>query len=88
MAFLLPFFLVATLLVSANSQQSEPAAPGTASANEAAPQPTRMVAREMWIHVPESFPNGLDALEVYMDLPGRHPLVVLTHGTSNEPDVR
>ena len=47
-----------------------------------------MVAREMWIHVPESFPNGLDALEVYMDLPGRHPLVVLTHGTSNEPDVR
>jgi len=88
MAFLLPFFLVATLLVSASAQQSEPSAPGTVSANEAAPRPTRMVAREMWIHVPESFPNGLDALEVYMDLPGRHPLVVLTHGTSNEPDVR
>jgi len=47
-----------------------------------------MLAKEMWIHVPDAFPNGLDALEVYMDLPGRHPLVVLTHGTSNEPDAR
>ena len=38
-----------------------------------------MLAKEMWIHVPGAFPNGLDALEVRMDLPGRHPLVVLTH---------
>jgi dienelactone hydrolase len=32
-------------------------------------------------------PHGLDALLVYADLPGQHPLVVLTHGTSrdNEP---
>lgn len=42
----------------------------------------------MWIKIPGAFPNGLDALEVSVDLPGRHPLVVLTHGTSNEPDVR
>ncbi|HVN94062.1 MAG TPA: CocE/NonD family hydrolase [Terracidiphilus sp.] len=42
----------------------------------------------MWIKVPGAFPNGLDALEVSMDLPGKHPLVVLTHGTSNEPDQR
>ncbi len=29
-------------------------------------------------------PNGLSALLVYADLPGNHPLVVITHGTSRE----
>jgi dienelactone hydrolase len=47
-----------------------------------------MVEKEFWIQVPNSFPRGLDALEVYAETPGRHPLVVLTHGTSNNPDVR
>jgi len=28
--------------------------------------------------------NGLDALLVYADLPGKHPLVVLTHGSSRK----
>src|ERR1700722_4281412 len=27
-------------------------------------------------------PSGLDALLVYVDLPGKHPLVVLTHGSA------
>jgi dienelactone hydrolase len=30
--------------------------------------------------------NGLDALLVYADLPGKHPLVLLTHGTSRSPE--
>jgi len=30
-------------------------------------------------------PRGLDALEVRADLPGRHPLALLTHGTSSNP---
>lgn len=32
--------------------------------------------------------QGLDALLVYADLPGKHPLAVLTHGTSRELKVR
>jgi dienelactone hydrolase len=87
-ASLLPFVLVAILVASANAQQSEPSAPVKSSTNDAALRPRRMLAKEMWVRTPESFPNGLDALEVYMDLPGRHPLVVLTHGTASQPDVR
>jgi dienelactone hydrolase len=30
--------------------------------------------------------DGLDALLVYADLPGKHPLVLLTHGTSRKPE--
>jgi dienelactone hydrolase len=52
------------------------------------PAPVRFVEREMWIPAPQSFPNGLDSIEVYADRPGRHPLVVLTHGTSNDPEIR
>jgi dienelactone hydrolase len=32
--------------------------------------------------VPKAGPQGLDVLEVYVDTPGRHPLVVLTHGSA------
>jgi dienelactone hydrolase len=35
-----------------------------------------------------AFPRGLDVLEVYFNSPGRRPLVVLTHGTAAEPEVR
>jgi dienelactone hydrolase len=52
------------------------------------PAPIRFVEREMSIPAPQSFPRGLDSIEVYADLPGRHPLVVLTHGTSNDAEVR
>jgi dienelactone hydrolase len=48
----------------------------------------RYVQKEMWIPAPQSFPNGLDAIEVYADRPGRHPLVVLTHGTSDKEEER
>lgn len=40
------------------------------------------VEREVMIPWVEAAPAGLDALLVYADLPGRRPLVVLTHGTS------
>ena len=46
------------------------------------------VARESWIPVQNAFPRGLDTLEVYADLPGRHPLAVLTHGTSDKEEER
>jgi dienelactone hydrolase len=40
------------------------------------------VEREIRIPWVEATPNGLDALLVYVDLPGKHPLVVLTHGSA------
>jgi dienelactone hydrolase len=36
----------------------------------------------------EATPNGLSALLVYADLPGKHPLVVITHGTSRDLEPR
>lgn len=46
------------------------------------PAGSRYVAREFRLPAPESFPNGLDAVEVYVDTPGKHPLALLTHGTA------
>jgi hypothetical protein len=48
----------------------------------------RYVEREFLIPMGMAFPNGLDAMLVYADLPGKHPLVVLTHGTSRKPEER
>src|ERR1700683_282417 len=42
------------------------------------------VDREISIPWDKAPPNGLDALLVYFNLPGRHPLVVLTHGSARE----
>jgi dienelactone hydrolase len=36
----------------------------------------------------QASPNGLSALLVYADLPGQHPLVVITHGTAREVEPR
>jgi dienelactone hydrolase len=36
----------------------------------------------------QASPNGLSALLVYADLPGSHPLVVITHGTAREIEPR
>ena len=46
------------------------------------------IQKEIFIPAPLAFPNGLDAIEVYADRPGRHPLVVLTHGTSDKEEER
>jgi len=52
------------------------------------PPGTRYIAREFRLPAPNSFPNGLDALEVYVDTPGKHPLALLTHGTSDKQEER
>lgn len=46
----------------------------------------RYVEREIKIPWGHAFPGGLDALLVYADLPGKHPLVVMTHGSSRKPE--
>jgi poly(3-hydroxybutyrate) depolymerase len=40
------------------------------------------VEREIRIPRPQAGPAGLAGLLVYVDLPGKHPLVVLTHGSA------
>jgi dienelactone hydrolase len=50
--------------------------------------PLTFVQKEMWAPAPRAFPHGLDVLEVYADQPGRHPLVILTHGTSDKEEDR
>jgi dienelactone hydrolase len=42
----------------------------------------RYVERQIRIPWTSAGPAGLDALLVYVDLPGKHPLVVLTHGSA------
>ena len=42
----------------------------------------------MYVPVPGANPPGLDVLEVYFAVPGQHPLAVLTHGTSDDPQQR
>jgi dienelactone hydrolase len=52
------------------------------------PQGARYVEREFRLPVPGSGSQGLDAMEVYVNTPGRHPLALITHGTSNSAEVR
>jgi dienelactone hydrolase len=82
---LLPRFvaLTAIFVVCAIAQELAPA-----STQAQVAVPVNLVQREMWVHAPQSFPNGLDSLEVFADRPGRHPLVVLTHGTAEKPEDR
>ncbi len=71
------------LIAAAQPQESTP------SAAEPNPQTVaRLVEKEMYISTPLANPPGVDALEVYFTLPGKHPLVVLTHGTSDKPEER
>jgi dienelactone hydrolase len=80
--------LSAVLAACAAAQEPGPSASVPASAQAPAQVPARLVQKEMWVPAPQAFPNGLDAVEVYVDRPGRHPLVVLTHGTSDKPEER
>lgn len=52
------------------------------------PSGSHFVEREFAIPVPDSGPSGLDVLEVYITTPGKHPLALLTHGTSAVPEER
>jgi dienelactone hydrolase len=89
MRTLLCIAAVSAILVAHGAAQepaTEVAKP--ASAREPAQPTVRLVQKEMMVPAPQAFPNGLDAVEVYADRPGRHPLVVLTHGTSDKPEDR
>lgn len=46
----------------------------------------RYIEHEVRIPWVMAAPGGLDALLVYVDLPGKHPLVLLTHGTARKPE--
>jgi dienelactone hydrolase len=80
--------VIAVLCACSAAQEAGPGVSGASSAQAPAPVPVRLVQKEMWVHAPAAFPNGLDTVEVYADRPGRHPLVVLTHGTSDKPEDR
>ena len=58
------------------------------AASNDAPAPPQYVEREFQMPVPGSQPQGLDVLEVYVGTPGKHPLALLTHGTSDKPEER
>ncbi len=42
------------------------------------------IEREIFIPWTKAYPNGLDAILVYFNSPGKHPLVVLTHGSARD----
>ncbi len=82
---------ISSVVLGAFSLAATGQAPAIAANAAGANQPQqvlRLVQKEMFVPVPGVFPNGLDVLEVYLTLPGKHPLVVLTHGTSSDPQER
>jgi dienelactone hydrolase len=70
-------------LAAAAQSAAPPPNPTAVSSEPAAP---RYVEREVIIPWVQAAPAGLDSLLVYADLPGRHPLVVITHGSSRKPE--
>jgi len=86
----LSFVLMIGLSARGGTAQSGSAAPTderaeTRVASGAAP---RYIEREIYVPVLNAMPNGLDVVEIYADLPGRHPLALLTHGTAVKPAER
>jgi dienelactone hydrolase len=53
-----------------------------------AAKPMRYIEHEQMVPVFNALPGGLDVLELYIDTPGKHPLVLLTHGTSVKAEER
>jgi dienelactone hydrolase len=62
------------------------------AASDTTPTPAQpayqMIQKEFFVPAPMAFPHGLDVLEVYFNVPGKHPLAVLTHGTAFKPEDR
>jgi dienelactone hydrolase len=84
----LAWVLVGMVVLTAAAQEPATTDTGSQEQPKAGQPPVKFVEQEMWAPVPGAFPHGLDVLEVYADRPGRHPLVVLTHGTSNNEEDR
>src|ERR1700678_2953330 len=78
--------LAAAIFIGAGNPapQQSPAPSPVQGAEDAHPTvlTARYVEKEMFVPVLNAMPQGLDVLEVFIDAPGKHPLVVLTHGSS------
>lgn len=59
---------------------------GILAATAPAASAQNYVEREVMVPWTQAAPSGLDALLVYADLPGRRPLVVMTHGSSRKQE--
>ncbi len=82
----IPALLLALFANFALAQEAvtpQPAAPSTPARST-----VQLVQKEFYAPAPGANPPGLDVLEVYFNVPGKHPLAVLTHGTSDDPLVR
>jgi dienelactone hydrolase len=79
---LVPTLLLASSLTFASAQETNSVQP-SAPPKPAQPVP-QLVEKEMYVPAPGANPPGLDVLEIYFNLPGKHPLAVLTHGTSDD----
>jgi dienelactone hydrolase len=77
---------MSALLSSVGGAQQTPTDSATPSSSQ--PVVYHLVQKEMYVPAPLAFPSGLDVLEVYFTLPGKHPLVLLTHGTATDPQAR
>lgn len=81
-------FLLLLVSVSVVARGQESADDG-GQPNEASQQAkVHYIQKEMRVLAPEAFPLGLDVVEVYAERPGAHPLVLLTHGTSDKEEER
>ena len=85
---LLPF-----VLGGCPTQSQEPVpSPAAGNVTEASAPPAvhmqHYIENETFVPVMNALPQGLDVVEIYADTQGRHPLVVLTHGTSTDPAER
>jgi dienelactone hydrolase len=73
------FFAVLTLLLVPLQESA-----GQDAAAAANPVKSQWIESELMISSPGST-SSLDVLKVEVDRPGKHPLALLTHGTSNDP---
>ncbi len=83
-------FLVLLVSLSVVSLAQAPdAADGGGKQGEASQQAkVHYIQKEVRVPAPEAFPGGLDVVEVYAERPGAHPVVLLTHGTSDKEEER
>ena len=79
----IPLLLLASFLRFASAQEPD-SAHSAARTKPAQPAP-QLIEKEMYVPAPGANPPGLDVLEVYFNVPGKHPLAILTHGTSDDP---
>ncbi len=82
-----PFFFGLNLMLALLPAAGVAQQPATQAATppQAPASHYHLVQKELLVPAPRAFPNGLDVLEVYFNLPGKQPLAVLTHGTAHDP---